>query len=235
MGISYDNSAESLYTSKLSDRSVYEDRAEDSAVLTIPSVFPKSGSTASDRYSDNYVQSLGGKGVNHLASKLVLALLPPAGQFFRFEPDSEALSTITGDDPDARMEVVGMMSREEHRIREEIKAQDIRIPMFRIMRLLIVTGCVLVEKEDKVGIRYYNIRDFIVERDGKGRPHTIIFTERVAKYDVEEKLSTDALNMIGDDEVLLDSYTKCIFDGKKWSVVQEVLGEEIWSKKYSKG
>ena len=234
MNVLYDDSAESLYTSKLSDRSVYEDRAEDSANLTNPSVFPKAGTTASDRYSDNYVQSLGGKGVNHLSSKLVLALLPPAGQFFRFEPDSEALSEITGDNPDARMKAVGLFSKQEHRVREEIKAQDIRIPMFRLMRLLVVTGCVLVEKEKKIGIRYYNLRDFVIERDGRGKPNLIILTEKVAPYDVKDKLSDTAKGMVSDDNSdMLDSYTKCIFDGKKWTVTQEVLGEEIWSMTYT--
>jgi len=226
------DSIQGLYNKLTGERSNYEDRAELSARLTLPSLFPIEGSNGTSRFATNRVQSLGGKGVNHLAAKLVLALLPPAGQFFRFEPDADAADDLTEGDENAKMKITAMFSRQENNVREEIKSQDIRVPLFKIMRLLIVTGCVLVEKE-KDGLLYYNLRDFVVERDGKGKVVRIILTEKVSVFDVVDKLSEEAKRSIADDTLTLDSYTMSEFDGKKWTVTQTVMEEEMFTKTYT--
>ncbi|KKK49893.1 hypothetical protein LCGC14_3130440, partial [marine sediment metagenome] len=64
------------------------DRARQAAQLTIPSILPDEGQDENAELPQPY-QSLGARGVNNLASKLLLALLPPSQTFFRFSIDAE--------------------------------------------------------------------------------------------------------------------------------------------------
>jgi len=63
-------------------RSPYERRAEKVSELTIPTLFPKTGDNAYTTFETAY-QGMGARGVNNLASKLLLALFPPNAPFFR--------------------------------------------------------------------------------------------------------------------------------------------------------
>ena len=73
--------AKAIYDRLESDRKSYTDRAEINATYTIPSLFPKSSDNASTTYQ-MCNQSVGARGVNNLASKLLLALLPANTPFF---------------------------------------------------------------------------------------------------------------------------------------------------------
>jgi hypothetical protein len=82
------NTAKERYNKLLTEREHYLDRAEECSELTIPSLIKPEGFTSSsDLY--NPFQSVGARGVNNLASKLLLLLLPPNSPFFRL--------SITGD------------------------------------------------------------------------------------------------------------------------------------------
>ena len=82
------HTAKERYLKLQQDREHYLDRAEECSELTIPSLIKPDGFTSSsDLY--NPFQSVGARGVNNLASKLLLLLLPPNSPFFRL--------SITGD------------------------------------------------------------------------------------------------------------------------------------------
>lgn len=68
--------AESLYTSLEGKRWQYLDRARSAAKLTLPYICPEEGFGPHSRL-DTPFQGIGARGVNNLASKLLLALLPP--------------------------------------------------------------------------------------------------------------------------------------------------------------
>ena len=61
---------------------------KDCAQLTLPSIFPDSDLDASETLPSPF-NSLGPTAVNALASKLLQALLPPTGPFFRLIPNTE--------------------------------------------------------------------------------------------------------------------------------------------------
>ena len=73
---------ESRYNSKSQEREVYLERARDCSELTIPTLIPESGDTYAEEFETTY-QGIGARGVNNLASKLLLSLLPPNAPFFR--------------------------------------------------------------------------------------------------------------------------------------------------------
>ena len=85
------NSASREKFSKLdADRSAVLDRARECSKLTIPSVVTDDGHTESDDLDTPY-QAVGSRLVHNLASKLLLALLPPNASFFRLLPNPEVV------------------------------------------------------------------------------------------------------------------------------------------------
>ena len=83
------NTAKERYETLKQDRQYFLDRARECSELTIPSLIPDEGFTkSSDLY--NPFQSVGARGVNNLASKLLLLLLPPNAPFFRLQVSGDA-------------------------------------------------------------------------------------------------------------------------------------------------
>ena len=74
-------------------RERYLDRAREVSELTIPALLPPEGFTSSTDLYTPY-QSVGARGVNNLASKLLMLLLPPNVPFFRLMPNDEASQEI---------------------------------------------------------------------------------------------------------------------------------------------
>jgi hypothetical protein len=86
----------SLYSELELARSTYLDRARDCSELTIPTLVPPSGHGSATEYSTPF-QGIGARGVNNLASKLLLALLPPNQPFFKFSIDEFKFKKLQGD------------------------------------------------------------------------------------------------------------------------------------------
>ena len=69
-------SAQSRYEELKEDRQHFIDRARECSELTIPSLLPPEGFNQSSELYTPF-QSVGARGVNNLASKMLLLLLPP--------------------------------------------------------------------------------------------------------------------------------------------------------------
>ena len=81
--------AEQRYRAGESDRNYHLERARTSARLTIPYIVPASndpGANNKDTYPVPW-NGIGARGCLNLASRMLLALLPPTQQFFRFSLD----------------------------------------------------------------------------------------------------------------------------------------------------
>ncbi len=63
-------------------RQPFLNRAKDASKLTIPQMYPDTEETSTTTYPTPY-QSLGARGVNNLANKMILSLFPPATAFFK--------------------------------------------------------------------------------------------------------------------------------------------------------
>ena len=74
-------------------RSNYLNRAYDASELTIPFLLPRNEKNNQDFYTP--WQSVGARGVNNLASKLLITLFPPNQPFFKLEIDDFTLQEIT--------------------------------------------------------------------------------------------------------------------------------------------
>ena len=95
--------------------------------------------------------------MNNLASKLLLALLPPNSPFFRLTIDDFDVAAIAGQD--ARGAVEEALSRIERAAMQEIEAKAMRVPVFEALKQLIVTGNALLYMPKDGGMKYSGLTD----------------------------------------------------------------------------
>ena len=140
MEYSNETSIASMYQNCFGERESYLDRARECAKLTIPMLIRDQGDTYSTQYSTPF-QSVGARGVNHLASKLLLTLLPPNSPFFRLTIDDFDLEQLVG--PEQRGPVEEGLAKIERATLQMIESEAYRVPVFEAIKHLIVStfGC----------------------------------------------------------------------------------------------
>ena len=130
-----------MYDQAFSQRESYLNRARECAKLTIPTIIKEEGANWSTTYQTPF-QSIGARGVNHLASKLLLTLLPPNAPFFRLTIDDFDIEELVG--PEQRGAVEEGFAKIERSAMNEIETEAYRVPVFEALKHLIVTGnCLL--------------------------------------------------------------------------------------------
>ena len=88
-----ENSCAKKYENLSSTRTTYLERAREAAKLTIPSLVPDAGHSSATKLYTPY-QGVGARGVNNLASKLLLSLLPPNAPFFAMRLDDFTIQEL---------------------------------------------------------------------------------------------------------------------------------------------
>ena len=131
-------SAESLYTSLEGKRYQYLDRARQASKLTLPYVMPDEGFGSHSRLETPF-QGVGARGVNNLASKLLLALLPPNAPFFRLNIDKYALAA-EGADASVLSEIEAGLQQVEDSVMDEISRETYRVAIHEALKNLIISG-----------------------------------------------------------------------------------------------
>ena len=220
------------YAQLLTERDPFLHRARDASELTIPYLMPPAGHNGTTSYKTPF-QGIGARGVNNLASKLLLSLLPPNSPFFRLMIDDFDLASL-GDS--GRGAVEEALSRIERATLQEIEASAVRVPVFEALKQLIVTGNALIYLPKKEGMKVFRLDRYVVQRDTMGNILEIITKESVAPDMLpEEVLSLLDSPQDAEQSVYrnLDLYTSVCRKGKKWEVYQEVAGMEVPSSRGS--
>mgnify|MGYP003136262075 CR=1 FL=1 len=174
------DSLEGLYQKLEAERYSYLQRARDSSKLTLPALFVDEGHNATSELPTPY-QSVGARGVNNLASALLLSLLPPNAPFFRLVLDAASLRDIE-EIPQAELFKTQMeitMSKIEHQIMSEIETNGYRIQTFEALKHLIVAGNVLLHVSASGGMRVLHLDRYVVQRDPLGHARKIVIKETV--------------------------------------------------------
>lgn len=214
------------YAQLESSRDAFLQRARDAAELTIPTLLPPEGHSGSTVYATPY-QSIGSRGVNNLASKLLLALLPTNSPFFRLTIDDFDLAVATQGQAE-RGAVEEALARIERAGLQEIEASAIRVPVFEALKQLIVTGnALLFMPQDDKGMKVYRMDRYVTKRDAMGNVLEIITKESVSPMMLPEEvriLLTDPEDRSTKD---YDIYTYVCRKEDKWHVYQEVQGIEV--------
>jgi hypothetical protein len=190
--------AASRYAQLLTTRDAYTRRAEKQAKVTIPSLFVEQGFTSSTELYTPY-QSVGARGVNNMASKLLLALFPPNSPFFKFEIDEQTLKEMTGKEGlKAKMDEA--LSLYEKKILARMEASPLRTSVFEGLKQAIVAGNVCIYLPNPQDIRVYTLRQYVVKRAPEG-----MLLEAVIEEEIEDsalpKQAKEALSRGNGDAV----------------------------------
>lgn len=206
-------------------------RARESAKVTIPTLMPQAGHNNSTKYVTPY-QSVGARGVNNLASKLLLALMPANTAFFKLQVDDAVLTQFGA----ARGDVELALSSMERTVINDINASSTRVNSFEALKQLIIAGNVLINLPKDGGMRVFRLDRYVVQRDVMGNPLCIVVKEEVAPsmLDMETRIACGLQN--ADSEEYSDGaernqevYTFIERDEEtgKWEVFQEINGKLV--------
>jgi len=205
-------------------REPFLDRARKSVELTIPALLPKSGHTSTSNLPTPY-QGIGARGVNNLASKLLLALLPPNSPFFRLTTDDFTLEQMAQQEG-MRSEFEKAANKYERAIMGEIEGTAIRVTAFEALKHLI-HGNVLAYFPPNGGMRTYTLDKYVVVRDPDGVVLEIIIKEAVSAANVPANILPLLKDQAKDEasrshEKNYDLYTWVRLNGDKYTVHQEI-------------
>ena len=224
----------SLYNRLTQDREPFLTRAIEASKYTIPTLVPPLGHTRSTRFYTPY-QSIGARGVNNLASKLLLTLLPTNQPCFRLSIDQFTLEKL-GSDPAAKADVDSKLNKMERAVQNKIETEAIRVPAFEAMRHLVVAGNMLAYMPKEGGMRIFHLHNYVLQRDPMGSVLDIVVKESVSPA----VLSAEIRDLIapGGEEAQeaalsrdksVDMYTHVSWstEDNRWNVYQEVKGIRI--------
>ena len=163
-----------------------------------------------------------------LASKLMLALLPPQTSFFKLQVNDINLPQELG--PEIRSELDLSMAKIERTIMESIAESGDRVIVHQALKHLVVAGNALVFMS-KDGLKLYPLNRYVVDRDGNGNVIEIVTKETVSKKLVKNFYPDLMKPGVVDDTTMPDDeciiYTHVTRDNNRWVWHQEMFDEVL--------
>ena len=222
--------AERRFTALSNKKSGFVRRGHACSAYSIPSLFPEN---ESDTDLIAPYQSLAARGVNNLASKLMMTLLPPNMSFFKLDIDESKLTEEERQDTEMRQEIDKGLGKVERAFLREIAAWSDRVGLFEALEHLLVVGNVLIYLNPDGGIKCHDLASYAVERDGEEHPCEIVIKESVNEYDVPEATLAE-LKSRGNQETATDGpirqydmYTYLKREENRWAIFQEIQGLKV--------
>ena len=218
--------ARERYNELVTDRRQFLDKAVDCSKLTLPYLIQDDTSSRPTHETLNIPwQSVGSKCVVGLAAKLMLAILPPQGSFFKLQPREDKI----GEDipPEARSEMDLSLSKMERIVMDYIAASNDRVVIHQALKHLIVGGNALLFM-GKDGIKNYPLTRYVVNRDGNGNVLEIVTKELISRdvlgYDIPKKQPNTGIDEsnAGTHTDDVEVYTCVKLDNGRWVWYQEV-------------
>ena len=173
--------AASVYESLLSDRDSFVQMGVECSKYTMPTLFPPEGTHRGAQLYQPY-QSLGSRGTNNLASKILLSILPPSFSFFRLAHDA---SNLPLGDPDLDVisnELNQILSvKVEPVLNKYIGDPSVRSRVFEATKHLVVTGNALLFFGQKLKdpVKTFPLDRYVVRRDPEGKVIELVTKEGV--------------------------------------------------------
>lgn len=231
--------AGALYKTLEQDRMPFLMRAIEASLLTIPTLVPPLGHSKATKYYTPY-QSIGARGVNNLASKLLLALLPTNTPCFRLDVDQMTLEKL-GMQPEMKANVDSKLAKMERSVQRKIETEAIRVSTFESLKHILVGGNGLLYLPQDGGMRVFHLHNFVIQRDPMGKVLDIVVKETVSpavlsdevrgllgdKPEDKEDTPHDKAADLQDRTANVDMFTHVCWDATRWNVYQEVRGVKI--------
>lgn len=223
--------SQTLYEQLATHRDQFLRQARRCSELTIPFLFPPEGSTSSTVFRTPY-QGVGARGVNNLASKLLIALLPSNSPFFRLVIDRFELKKLASN-PKMQTALESALAEVERAVSSEIETSTVRVSAFETLKHLIVGGNALLHVPASGGVRVFHLDRYVVKRDPMGNVLTIITKESVHPDTLPRAIqrlagkAEDGSKESTDKTLHIYTTIKRSKLGQKWEVWQEVKGIRI--------
>jgi hypothetical protein len=243
--------AEQRYRALQSDRDYYLSRARSAARLTVPYLIPQSNEPTSN---NNEVFTLpwngiGARGVHNLASRLLMALLPPTESFFRFtfddvEMQKQEAAMAEGGASETQIakfksEMEVGLARLERSVLRSIETSNDRVAVHEALVHLIVAGnCLLYVSED--GLQCFHLNRYTLLRDPMGNPIEAVVCEEIAEDALPKRIHDHLEEEDPEFYGILDAdpapkattksiriYTHIRWEDGKVTWHQEVKGKEV--------
>lgn len=233
-----DGAIKSIYETRKTERQPYLMRARECAKYTIPSLLPEEGANGSTKLYSPY-QSIGARGTNALAAKLLLTLLPPNSPFFRYVISDAVMAELTGKN-DVRGQIEEALSGMENEIMSEVETSAMRPPVFEALKQLIVAGNALVHLPDSGRVKIFRLDRFVVKRDPMGNLLEVITHEDLAEDQVPEDMkavlaeTNKAEDSPGASDKTIPLYTRAYLEDGQWVVEQELGGHTVPGTRYTR-
>jgi hypothetical protein len=214
-------SVSATYKKMEAQRQQYLNRARECALLTIPSLMPPEGHNGTQPLKVPY-QGMGERGVRNLASKLVLIMLPPNTPFQKLslsKADQAALEAEVGEVTTG--EITKAFGNIEREIVDNVEASNTRTALFEAAKQLIVSGNILIRMKKDWSMRAYKLNQYVVRRDGTGKPTIIILKQEAHRDDLGPEI-LDACGCTNEDKQdankdnTLSLYTQIVRTDKRW-------------------
>jgi len=232
--------AQQRYDELQTERQVFLDVAHECSQLTLPYLISRDNdySTAHKRLYTPW-QSVGAKSVVTLASKLMLALLPPQTSFFKLQVRDDKFGEDL--DPQIRSELDMSFSKMERMVMDKINGSNDRVVVHQAVKHLIVGGNSLIFM-GKEGLKNYPLNRFVVNRDGNGNVIEIVTKELISRQvlglptpDTTKPNSVSAGGGLQgstgsnpfDQDVEVYTYVKLDKSNGRWTWYQEAEGKQL--------
>tara|TARA_B100001741_G_scaffold260665_1_gene224493 strand:+ start:1399 stop:2982 length:1584 start_codon:yes stop_codon:yes gene_type:complete len=231
--------AKSRYDRLSSNRSQFLNAARQASELTLPYLIREDEHTTKSALKlTTPWQSTGAKGVVTLASKLMLALLPPQTSFFKLQVNDVNLPEELG--PEIRSELDLSFAKIERTVMESIAESGDRVIVHQALKHLVVAGNALIFMS-KDGLKLYPLSRYVVDRDGNGNVIEIVTKETISKKLIKQfypEYEDKSKNSVVDDHqhIPMDEcviYTHVKRDNNRWVWHQE-LDDQILPKSMGK-
>ena len=219
-------SAAAEYKKMEDTRQPFQSRAEEASKLTLPQLYPTVDDTSITTYPTPY-QSLGARGVNNLANKMILSLFPPATAFFKLGANQlqKEQSGVSDGDMQNAMYII------EKAIVNEMEVSQLRSTLVDIIKQGVVGGSSVLYVPTEGKPKQYNLKQFGVKRSKSGTVIKMVVKEKInfleLPVDVRSSLvDLDEKELSGEKD--LDLYTLIVRDeNDMYQVIQEIKGEKI--------
>lgn len=230
------------------DRQPYLDKAKEACKYTLPSLIADSDTKKQAKKNVKAIespnQSVGADGVNNLAAKITMTMLPPNQTFFKFSMDSVAIAeqaTVQGSEKTQFEQDInkGLSIIEKNLLDYQEQSGD-RVCLGESVKHQLIAGNVFLIHDPKEGLRYYPLDRYCVKRDYCGNVLKAITEETVGFYSLPKDIQDEVMMKIlerkakskNDKDLRLEDeeltlYTGFKREGKYWIVTQEVEGAQL--------
>jgi hypothetical protein len=221
--------ARSRYDHLSSNRNHFLDIAVECSELTLPYLIQRDELRPSHKNLRQPWQSVGSKAVVTLASKLMLALLPPQTSFFKLQIRDDKLGTELP--AQIRSELDLSFAKMERMVMDSIASSSDRVAVHQAIKHLVVGGNALMFM-GKEGIKHYPLNRYVVERDGNGNVIEIVTKELINKQLLpkefqELKQQQSVGTRYGSNADDVEIYTHVKLDNNRWVWHQEAFDKVI--------